>query len=270
MYPIGQGEPEASEIASEYNDIYILVGYENEVLQLLSKELKTLKIDQIKWRATLHNSHINRLLKTTFNYQPAATSARYIIKRDCWSFERLSKNTRDRYKRSVRQLNKVNATFQWIAAADFEHYAGRLAQFHQARWNKIGHAGAFAESDFNAFHKNYRTNHPNHINISAIVVDNQPIAINYYLADKTTLYFYQCGWDESNYAKFSPGFALHIWSIEHCKLEYYDFMMGGLNDSYKAKFGCKKIPMANNHVILTKWKFHVNRLINKITKYLKP
>lgn len=267
LYPLSQGEPEKSEITSEYNDLYIVKGYEEAVIKLLANKLKTLKIDQIKWRATLENSHINRLLKVAFNYQATATHARYLIDRVTWSLDNLSKNSRSRYKRSINQLNKINASFKWVEQADYEHFSHILAQLHQIRWNNKGSSGAFAENDFQAFHRHFRATNPNNIRISAIMVDNQPIAINYYLADESTLYFYQCGWDESNYSNLSPGFALHLWSIVHCNFVYYDFMMGGVNDSYKAKFGCKKTPMFNNHIIINKWQYRLNKLTNKMLNY---
>lgn len=264
LYPLGQGEAEKSEIASEYNDIYILPGYEEEVFLLLAEKLKTLNIDQILWRATLQNSHINRLLKVAFNYQAPVIHSRYLIERPRWSLNNLSKNTRSRYKRSINQFNKIKAIFKWIDKDEHEFFSQTLAHFHQTRWSNKGKSGAFSEHDFNEFHRNYRRANPSNIRISAIIVNNKPVAINYYLADKTTLYFYQCGWDETNYANLSPGFALHLWSIEHCELEYYDFMMGGLNDSYKSKFGCLQIPMVNNHVIINTWKYRLNKLINKL------
>ena len=161
-------------------------------------------------------------------------------------------------------MNKLSATFKWIEKEDYECFSNLLAQFHQIRWKNKGKSGAFSENDFNKFHKNYRRANPDSIRISAIMVNNEPIAINYYLTDHTTLYFYQCGWDETNYAKLSPGFALHLWSIEHCEFESYDFMMGGLNDSYKSKFGCLQIPMVNNHVIINTWKYRLSKLINKL------
>ena len=267
LYPLGQGEAEKSEIASEYNDIYILPGYEEEVIQLLAEKLKTLNIDQILWRATLQNSHINHLLKAAFNYKAPLTHARYFIETSAWALNRLSKNTRSRYNRSINQLTDINASFKWVGKNDYEHFSQILAQFHQTRWNNKGCAGAFAEEDFQSFHKSYRATNPCNIKISAIMVNNKPIAINYYLADESTLYFYQCGWDERNYANLSPGFALHLWSIEHCNFAWYDFMMGGLNDSYKAKFGSKKISMVNNHVIINKRKYNFHRLINKLLNY---
>jgi len=58
-----------------------------------------------------------------------------------------------------------------------------------------------------------------------------------------TLHFYQSGWDETKYSKLSPGFALHLWSIENSSEDKYDFMLGGINDSYKTKFRTSKDPL---------------------------
>ncbi|XQW85358.1 GNAT family N-acetyltransferase [Thalassotalea piscium] len=268
LLPLGQGEPEKSEVASEYTDIYIAEGYEVEVIKEFANKLQTFNIDQVIWRASLENSYISQLLKETFNYQTIATHARYIIDRPTWSLANLSKNTRSRYKRSVNQLNKIEAQFEWVNHNDYDKFTQILAEFHQTRWTNKGSAGAFAEEKFNIFHQCFRNNNNDNIRISAIIVNHKPIAINYYLADETTLYFYQCGWDEINYANLSPGFALHLWSIEQCPLKYYDFMMGGMNDSYKAKFGCKKTLMVSNHVIINSWKYLLNKIINKLRIYV--
>lgn len=261
---IGQGEPEVTEVSSEYLDVQIKLGYEKTVLHLLAKKITNFSADAITAKATLKHSNITRLFSLLQGQADKRNFCRYIIDRDSWSLQSCSKNTRARYKRSVNQLKKINAAFTWVEKNDFEKFSQLLAEFHQSRWKNKGKDGAFAGKDFNDFHQNFRNKHPENVRISAIIVDHKPIAINYYLADKNTLYFYQCGWDESKYANLSPGFALHIWSIEHCQLKYYDFMMGGKNDSYKEKFGCQKIPMVNNHVIINKWKYSLNRLINKL------
>ena len=264
LYPLGQGEPEKSEIASEYSDLYITKGYEEGVIQLLVKKLEELNIDQIQWRASLKSSHINRLLKAAFSYQTEVTHSRYFIERPTWSLDNLSKNTRSRYKRSINQLNKINASFKWVDKNDYDTFFQILAQLHQTRWLNKGKAGVFSEHDFKKFHKNYRHANPNNIRISAIILNSKPIAINYYLADKSTLYFYQCGWDETNYANYSLGMALHLWSIQHCSHQYYDFMMGKKQDSYKAKFGTEQQPMHNITITFSPIKLMIYRALKKI------
>jgi len=264
LYPLTQGESEDAEIATEYCDILITPGYEEQVLTELSKKLKSLKFDQIIWRAALSNSNIVKLLNKTYDIQTDNSHARYIIERSNWSLESLRKNTRSRYRRSLNQLHKIKATFCWVDENKQNEYIDKLSTFHQIRWEKKGETGAFFHPDFRIFHQQLRQANPRNIVISAICIDSQPIAINYYLTDKETLYFYQCGWDEVNHSKFSLGMALHIWSIEHCNHKYYDFMMGGLNDSYKQKFGCEQIPMTNIVLNITPWKIFLSKVIHKI------
>lgn len=264
LYPLGQGEPEISEIASEYNDILIAPSYEDVVLTGLSKKLKSLKIDQVNWRATFPESNISKLLKQTYNFQSTANHAQYIIERANWSLDTLSKNTRSRYKRSLNQLKKTNTTFCWVDTKHYEKFTNILTQYHQNRWQEKGNNGAFSQQNFCNFHKNVRKERKGKlVKMSAIIIDECPIAINYYLVDDKTLYFYQCGWDEGNYAKLSPGLALHIWSIEHCEHQYYDFMMGSINDSYKTKFMCQKLPMTNIQVNLSPNKIMLNKTLQK-------
>lgn len=265
LYPLGQGETETAEITSEYNDVLVFPGYEEQVILKLAEKIKKLKIDQIYWRAAMDNSHINKILQSAFNCTIKPNHARYIIECSNWSLEKLSKNTRSRYKRSLNQLNKINAKLCWLNPEQYEEYTSRLINFHQSRWRNKDKFGAFAHKDFQLFHQKLR-NHDNSslIKMSAIMVNDKPIAINYYLFNNSTLYFYQCGWDEENYAKLSPGLALHLWSIEHCTHQYYDFMMGGLNDSYKAKFGGKKIPMTNININLSPWKVIFQKILTKL------
>ena len=132
LYPLGQGEAEKSEIASEYNDIYFLSGYEEEVIHLLAKKLKTLNFDQLLWRSTLQNSHITHLLKTAFNYKAPVIHARYFIETSAWSLNRLSKNTLSRYNRTINQLNKLSATFKLIEKEGYKYFSNLLPQNQKA------------------------------------------------------------------------------------------------------------------------------------------
>ena len=99
--------------------------------------------------------------------------------------------------------------------------------------------------------------------MSAILINGIPIVINYYLHDHDTLYFYQCGWNENEYANLSPGFSLHIWSIINNPLKCYDFMMGNVNDNYKSSFKCNEIATMYDITI------YKNSFINFIYKKFK-
>jgi hypothetical protein len=264
LHPLGQGEVEEAEISSEYCDAIIAKKFEATVLPELQKKLAELDIDKILWNAVLQNSHIKGILETVFRYTAVTTHSRYCIERSKWTLKNLSKNTRARYKRSNNQLKKINATYHWVAQQEHETYTTLLIEYHQSLWKSRGNKGAFAHKDFNRFHDIYRAK--NTIEISAITVDNTPIAINYYFFDDTTLYFYQCGWNSKGYANFSLGLSLHLWSIENCPYKYYDFMMGEIKNSYKEKFGAYREPMTDLDVKVNPKKVFMDRLMRKVIK----
>jgi hypothetical protein len=266
LYPLGQGESEESEVSSEYCDVIILPGFENIILPELLEKLAELNIDQIIWNATLQNSHIIKLLEKAYEYKSITSHYRYRIDCSQWTLQELSKNTRSRYKRSNNQLKKINAKFHWVNSNDYMRYTALLIEYHQSLWESRGSKGAFSHPNFKRFHNQYRT--LNSVKISAITVDNIPIAINYYFSDETTLYFYQCGWDSKNYANFSLGLTLHLWSIENCNHKYYDFMMGDIKHSYKSKYGAQQEPMSNMAIKIKPRKIFINKLINKFISFI--
>ena len=272
LYPLGQGEPEDEEVMSEYCDILLLPEYIEQVTTELSEQVTQLKVDQIIWHSVLVNSAINSLLTKLYNVPSITTNYRYCVDRSNWRIKQLSKNTRSRYKRSCNQLSKLEHKFQWISADEYDTYAQHMIEYHQARWNKKGKLGAFAQENFQLFHQKFMMNdEKKFINISALIVNNKPIAINYYLAYNSTLYFYQCGWDEVNYSHLSPGLSLHLWSIENTEKPFYDFMKGELSDSYKGKFECQQQAMTNIIISINRWKLMINKLIIKLktNNYLK-
>jgi len=114
LSPLGQGEPEVSEVASEYTDIIIAPGYENTILARLHENLQNLSIDKIEWQAILDDSNIKTLVTELFCVSLAPSHNRYIIKRLNWSLKALSKNTRKRYSRSKNQLAKIGAQFTFV------------------------------------------------------------------------------------------------------------------------------------------------------------
>jgi hypothetical protein len=269
LYPLGQGEPAEAEVSSEYCDILLLPEYFEQVTTELSEQVSQITVDQIIWHSVLVSSVITKLLAKLHNVSSPATNYRYCIDRSNWCIKKLSKNTRSRYKRSYNQLSNLDYKFQWISPDEYDTYAQYMIEYHQARWNKKGKLGAFAQQNFQLFHQKFmQVSEKKCVNISALIVNNKPIAINYYLTNGSTLYFYQCGWDEVNYSYLSPGLSLHLWSIENAKQPFYDFMKGELTDSYKSKFGCKQQPMTNIIIPIHNWKLMINKLIVKLKKRL--
>ena len=242
---------------------------QNMLISLLKTKIDMLNIDQIIWRANLNTAQINKLLATADEDFKRSPLARFIIATNNWQLSQLSKNNRSRYQRSIKQLENINAHFCWVSPEDYPAYLLKLAQYHQVRWQAHGCLGAFAEQSFKDFHQTIiQKCFSSKVRMSAIVIDDTPIAINYYFIDNRTLYFYQSGWDTVNYAKFSIGMALHLWSIDNNPREFYDFMMGATNNSYKLKFKTMTYPMNNIDHRVKPWKITLHRLLSKLTKYI--
>jgi len=266
LHLVGQGEPEQTGVASEYGDILIKIGHEQEIYPQLVKLLTNMKFDTMAARAIFSNSHIAKVMAALSGKHLTRGFSQYYLPTDNFTLQEVSKNTRSRIKRSNNQFNQLHAETRWLTINELNLLWSTLVEFHQSRWRRKGAHGAFLSNEFNQFHQTLIKNHKHSVAASAIFVNNKPIAIHYYLVDKDTYYFYQSGWDEVNFAKFSPGLYLHYWSIKNCPAINYDFMMGGLNNSYKAKFGCESTPMQSLVLIKSHAKDIINKVINKIKR----
>ena len=264
FYPLGQGEAETAEISSEYLDILILDEHRDEIAPEVIQWLKDLRADQLIWRALLAESTASNLFQELNIRSKINTAARYFIKQKSWSTEQLSKNMRSRYRRGLNQIKKLDAKIGWVEKEHHDEYWQTMKEFHQERWRNKNKKGAFYSHDFNHFHNEFRKQLPENIVMSAIWVNDIPIAIHYYFADTSTLYFYQSGWNEKEYAKLSPGLLLHLWTISHNKASAYDFMMGAKHDSYKENFHTEQSSMHNVQIIYRPIKLSVIGILAKI------
>ena len=268
LYLVGQGEAEYAEAALEYLDLYIKPGYEKIVYPLLTNEINKLNFDQCIIKAIFENSHLAKILPQIKGELTQQNYAQYRVNNIHWQLTQLSKNTRSRINRCKNQLAKLDATVRWLAVDEYNDAWEVLKNYHQHRWQNKGKTGAFASYEFNSFHKTLRKQDNSMVAMSAVFIGEQPIAIHYYLVSDDTYHFYQSGWDEQNSAKLSPGLFLHYWSITHCPKKYYDFMMGGLNNSYKAKFNADARAMLSITVVKKPVKLLLSKAFNKLTRLL--
>tara|TARA_R110001583_G_scaffold22536_1_gene84481 strand:- start:1421 stop:2485 length:1065 start_codon:yes stop_codon:yes gene_type:complete len=264
LYPLGQGEAEEKEISSEYLDILIHPKYKSVTISYITDWIKKIPCDQLIWQALTDKSIAVELLTSLNQDIPKSTATRYLVNPKNWQLSLLSKNMRSRYRRGLNQLTKLDAKIDWVKKEDFEQYWQVMKNFHQQRWLGKNKLGAFCSDEFNLFHQEFRKQAPENVVMSAIWINDLPIAIHYYLLDSSTLYFYQSGWNEQDYSQLSPGLILHLWGIEHNNKQFYDFMMGKKQDSYKAKFSPLQQPMYNISISFSPIKIIVNRILKKI------
>lgn len=238
MFPIGQGELELEEVASEYQDILIDKAHNTQKTQReLAKILDEQQFDVIKWRAISASSNILNTMSFSRKKSIKHSGIRYVLDKKIKPLKKESKNTRYKLNKSRRALDSLRATFFWCTDIDKHYYWSKLIELHTKRWNESGKSGACSGKKFRQFHHKCLTNDMSAL--SVLLVDGKAIAINYYLTNNDTLFFYQSGWD-TTFANISPGFSLHKWSIENSTLTKYDFMMGNTENSYKKNYQCNQ------------------------------
>ncbi len=244
-FPLGQGEPEKMEVATEYLDVLLEPGeYASLAPELLLRLRKT--APKLQWRALKHDAWLLKLLANTSH--TARQTTRYLSTVERFSTKQLSKNTRAQHNRGRNKLAKHHHyTMRWASDNEYAQLFATMRELHDARWKKAGKGGAFQSEQFIAFH-HALIRHTDDVALSVLEIDGQAAAIHYYLKSDTTLYFYQSGWNSEQFSPFSPGLLLHCWSIQHCGCEDYDFMMGAAKNSYKAKLADSQTPMFNIEV----------------------
>lgn len=261
---LGQGEPEVCEISSEYPDILIRPNFE-QLLPVLASKIIALNFDIVHVKSILPNAHLLTVFSLINKKSITETGKRYTYSSEQSSQPILSKNNKSKLNKCNNKLAALNAKCIWVNEDEYQNYWDLMSHYHQKRWTKLNKDGAFSHKKFKQFHYQYRKSHPQHIRMSAVVINKVAIAIHYYFIFNNTLYFYQSGWDEENYANVSPGFALHIWSMKNNQQKNYDFMMGNANNSYKAKLGCNRNnKMYNILLVRSKIKIIFKKLINKL------
>jgi len=264
LLPLGQGEPEESEVLSEFQDI-VLRHKTESIYSEIAKQISSIKWNVICWNSALSKSSLVKVLPYLKHSITKTVGQRYLLLESEDYLTTLSKNNRQKWNKCKNKLTSLNARFLWVLKEDFESYWQTMIIFHQKRWEKKDKQGAFFSQNFIDFHNNYQKD--NTTRISVLLINEEPIAINYYLQDFDTLYFYQCGWNDDSYAKLSPGFSLHLWSIINNPLKKYDFMLGSTNDSYKSSFGTStKEEMLNVIVQGSYFKYFINKFTSKLLR----
>ncbi|WP_335738887.1 GNAT family N-acetyltransferase [Rheinheimera metallidurans] len=236
LYPLGQGEPEECEVASEFVDLLILPAWQARLLPELANKINASNVTKITWRAISANASILHLARLLRFASIRGSGFRY---KNCKQIDlTLSSQIKRKWQKILRYEHNKKAVFSWLRQDEAAVFWPELKRLHQLRWQKQGKLGAFSCNSFNAFHMALITQHPECCYMSVLTIDNEPAAIHYYLESAGCLHFYQAGWS-ATYASLSPSAMLHLWTAQHSHCANYDFMMGG-NISYKQELGNAK------------------------------
>jgi CelD/BcsL family acetyltransferase involved in cellulose biosynthesis len=236
LYPLGQGEPECSEVASEFVDLLIASSQKSVLIKELAYRMGKSGFQRLIWRAVASDANVIELarhlrggiLQTCgIRYEAAAHKA-----------IDLSTQVKRKWLKILQQQEVGQAKFCWLNTQQVIKMWPKLKALHQTRWQKKGKPGAFCSTVFNNFHLQFIDKHPDLFRMSMLELDGEVAALHYYLKSGDVLHFYQAGWAEE-FARWSPSTMLHLWSIQQSDSLYYDFMLGGAN-SYKTEFSTKK------------------------------
>ncbi|MDP5134688.1 GNAT family N-acetyltransferase [Rheinheimera baltica] len=237
LYPLGQGESEEAEVASEFIDLLLAPEFPLMVLHGLAAQLNAEHFYHISWRAILADANILQLARLLRFTQVKPAGLRYQVVGGPLTLQ--SSQTRRKWRLFEKLQTNGRATFNWIDAQQVETFWPTLTNLHQKRWQAKGKAGAFIAPAFTRFHLGFARKQPDCLRLAILRIDNEIAAIHYYLLDRDNVHFYQAGWHD-NFARWSPSAMLHCWVIEQSIGAKYDFMLGD-KFSYKADYGTEQV-----------------------------
>ncbi|MDA8621512.1 GNAT family N-acetyltransferase [Psychrosphaera sp.] len=261
LMPLGQGEPEEQEVMSEYQDL-LLYDVTDADLVGLNKLIKQLEFDRLEWNHVLNDSKIGEFLKLFSSVEAIHNGYRYLV--ECGIDAQQTKSALKKWQRCSNKLADKKVLFNWSEPT--EELWHKLALFHQNRWQNKKEKGAFSHVNFEKFH--HHNGFAGGLKMSVMTINDDVVAINYFVLSDDTLHFYQSGWDEA-FEEYAPGFCLHYWSIKNAIKDNYDLMISPTASMYKQRF-CIDKPQATFNISYGKWplKHAMKKVIMKVKKML--
>ncbi|GHE89405.1 hypothetical protein GCM10011501_18680 [Thalassotalea profundi] len=278
---IGTGEPVKSEVCSEFQDFLLKSEFAEKILAQFTEivmednNISAITFNNVlttstayKWLTKLNISGWIRVINNL--------GMRYVIPVKQEQTEQLlsfkSKNIKRHAKKVLTDNHWRIVTINETALLD--SFYPLLIKEHNNTWRKRGKLGAFENSDFVAFHRNYS---------AAILVNNKLVAFKieteteisalfYGVIDGDTLYYYQSAINHDSKLP-SAGVAMHLVALDIARehnLAFYDLMKGN-NHSYKSRYTTSDINVVNATFYRKKYKYmqFLSKIKNKIFNKLK-
>ena len=241
LYLNETGDPRIDPLALEYNGLLIEDSAWEAAIAAMLTALPLGRLDEM---------HLGGLVeKTATLYQDQATALGFgcKVKKEspcAWVdlarvrqdggryLDRLSRNTRQRLAQALRTLETLGPMSLRVAEdrKDALKIFHDLKQLHQASWKARGKTGAFANSYFEAFHRDLidRLYPEDGVQLVRLCLAERTLGCLYNLVKDGQVYAYQSGFDYT-YADIKPGYLSHTLAIEENLrrgAEGYHFMAG--------------------------------------------
>ncbi|MEE2000423.1 GNAT family N-acetyltransferase [Alkalimonas sp. MEB108] len=278
---IGSGEPEHTEVSSEFQDFVIQPEYLQQSLALFTEQVKQLSnCYRISFDKTLITSYCYQWLKTSQNggWRVNVINAgnRYLLALANSEEVQIRQLVQSGLRRHARRfIDNENVITQYCNQQELlVDFFSDLIHLHSKHWQKRSKPGAFSSQQFRDFHYNFAKTmlRDNKLLLFKLVHQKKTIAVYYGFYHQATLYYYQSGISEASPLS-NTGIAMHLVAMRHARehgATYYDLMAGSLN-SYKANYvhpGQSVLSISSTHPILFAALF-VKRLFRKAFKMLK-
>lgn len=202
-------------------DVLVFSGVQQDIYEKLEQNKNTFAREL--WRAPTYSVDLKGVKKKHPSYIAS-----------------LSRNTRYQINRAIKGWKthgelKLESAKEWPQCEEFYNFA---AQQHQKKWGEK--QSGFYNPYFCQFHQALIKNSwPSQcIDLLALTLNGQPIAVLYNFVMYKTVYFYLSGIDYNHDSKLKPGLVIHALAIQnYMDLGYdsYDFLGGAAQ--YKQSLG---------------------------------
>ena len=240
---LATGEPEFSEVSSEYLDFIVEAEKKDELYQYIADYLVACDVSYIGFVNCASGSHVLSVSALIPMKVVVKTGRKFRMKLSS-EFDSNNVGVSIRQKKNNRQLLNRFENVDELSCEVYkiDEYAKRweaLKGLHQKDWKSRGCDGALISREFNDFHQYMHDNYQEITQLfSSLSFDGEVISIHHYYKYKNILYFYLTGTLKSTHRRLSPGMMLHLLCLANLTGEEtcYDFMKGGSQASYKEKF----------------------------------
>jgi CelD/BcsL family acetyltransferase involved in cellulose biosynthesis len=248
----GTGEPEHEEVCAEYMAPLSLPRYEEQVAKaaadaiVRSSRVRSIEFQRVRqrqvctlvaelarqWGVGLDSAKVKPLGQTY--YMTACSEG---------ALSAMSTSVRGGLRRKWKRLHASGDVRVHLAEDrdSLDCLFAALVELHQKRWEGKKKPGVFASDKFRKFHSALclRLLEKGQLLLFAVFHDGEPLAVNYCLRSKSSVHYYQGGFDPDRLASLSPGLLAHLYganlaaTLSACR---YDLMLES-TAGYKQQIG---------------------------------
>jgi CelD/BcsL family acetyltransferase involved in cellulose biosynthesis len=246
LHFLGTGEAESEEVATEYLDCLLAEGVDVQqyAQQWLVEFLR--KIDIVVFERMLVAAKIidmMSLVKAFSVQKHIHKGSRYFLDLQCDS--NLEKKFNSNLRRKYRKYQLNSSTDQWQFERcenpqQLDFYFAELKRLHELRWQSKGKQGAFSSQRFLQFHRTLAEKllAQGRLYLGLLSIRGEIAGCLYTIDAAKVRYFYQAGFLPAM-QQLAPGHISHFLAIDDAQKQgftHYDFMLGSVENSYKAEY----------------------------------